>query len=115
MAQLAAEASRCAGDQGKFWEYHDALYSLTKFDREILMEQASKVGVEAKPFEACLAGGKYKAQIDQDMEEAARAGASGTPAFFINGIFISGAQPASAFEKIIDEELAAAKRNPIKN
>ncbi|HWR53678.1 MAG TPA: DsbA family protein, partial [Bryobacteraceae bacterium] len=59
-------------------------------------------------FDACMASGKFKARIDQDQQEAMQVGVSGAPAFFVNGIFLNGAQPASAFEKIIERELANA-------
>ncbi len=106
-AQSAAEASRCAADQGKFWEYHDALFANhTKLDPASLSEYARNLGLEAKPFDDCLASGRFRAKVEEDVQEGARAGVSGTPAFFINGIFLNGAQPRSAFERIIDAELA---------
>jgi protein-disulfide isomerase len=108
-AELAAEASRCAAEQGKYWEYHDSLYATAKLDKASLIEQAKKLGVDDKKFDACLSENKYKDQIEQDVQDGSRAGVSGTPAFFINGIFLQGAQPAAAFEKIIEEELAASK------
>jgi protein-disulfide isomerase len=108
-AQLAAEASRCAGEQGKFWEYHDLLFgNASRQSREDLLENARKIGLDEKPFASCMDSGKYKEQIEQDVQDGIRIGVSGTPGFFINGIFLAGAQPASAFEKIIDEELLDA-------
>ncbi len=108
-AQLAAEASRCAGEQGKYWEYHDALYAdQSKLDAPGLTAAALKLGLDEKVFQACLASGKFKAQVEQDLQDGTRAGVTGTPAFFINGIFVNGAQPQAEFEKIIDRELAAA-------
>jgi protein-disulfide isomerase len=108
MAQGAAEASRCAGEQGKYWEYHDLLFGdQAGLDRNGLIAKAAKLQLDSKQFEACLSSEKYKVQIQQDNQEGMRAGVSGTPGFFINGVFISGAQPESAFEKIIQEQLAA--------
>ncbi len=110
-AQSAAEASRCAGDQGKFWEYHDALFAdQSKLNGAGLTETALKLGLDAKSFQSCLAAGKFKAQIDQDVQDGAKAGVSGTPGFFINGVFVSGAQSKAEFERIIDSELAAVGR-----
>jgi protein-disulfide isomerase len=110
-AQSAAEASRCAGEQGKFWEYHDALFAdRTKLDPAGLAENAKKLGLDAKQFEACLSGGKFKDKVEADIQEGSRAGVSGTPAFFINGVFLNGAQPKAEFEKIIEAELALAGR-----
>ncbi len=105
-AETAAEASRCAGEQGKFWEYHDALYAdQKKLDRTDLLETARKHGLDAKSFESCLATGKFKAQVEHDIQDGARAGVSGTPGFFINGVFLNGAVPAAEFEQIINREL----------
>jgi protein-disulfide isomerase len=108
LAQGAAEASRCAGEQGKFWEYHDLLFgNQGSLDRDGLIANAAKLQLDAKQFETCISGEKYKAQIQQDNQDGMRAGVSGTPGFFINGIFMSGSQPEAAFEKIIQEQLAA--------
>jgi protein-disulfide isomerase len=113
-AQLAAEASRCAEEQGKFWEYHDLLFgNQSKQSREDLLENARKIALDEKRFASCMDSGKYKPQIDKDVQDAIRIGVSGTPGFFINGIFLAGAQPASAFEKIIDEALVRAGQSHV--
>jgi len=110
-AQIAAEASRCAVEQGKFWDYHDLLFErFGTLPREDLIKAANKLHLDTKQFDSCLTSGKYKSQIDRDFQEGLRAGVFGTPGFFINGVFLAGAQPATAFEKIIDEELESAKR-----
>ena len=67
---------------------------------------AKEVGLDAVAFESCLGSGKFLAAIKVDMEEGNRVGVSGTPAFFINGRQISGAQPLEAFTRVIDDELA---------
>jgi protein-disulfide isomerase len=109
-AQQAAEAARCAGEQGKFWEYHDALYAEgAKLDAGSLAAYAGGLGLDRQRFSACLATGKFKQAVEDDVQAGNRAGVGGTPAFFINGVFLSGAQPAAAFEKLIEAELAAAK------
>lgn len=109
-AQLAAEASRCAGEQGKFWEYHDLLLeNPNKLTREGLVEQARGLKVDEKQFDSCLSSGKYKAQIEQDLQLGLRAGLTGTPGFLINGNLLSGNLPQEAFERTIDAELAAFK------
>src|SRR4029077_2088810 len=103
-AQGAAEASRCAGEQGRFWEYHDLLFGdQANLDRNGLIAKAAKLQLDAKQFDACVSSDKYKAAIQQDNQEGVRAGVSGTPGFFINGVFLSGAQPESAFEKAIQD------------
>jgi protein-disulfide isomerase len=108
-AQGAAEASRCAGEQGKFWEYHDLLFAdQGSLDRNGLIAKAAKLRLDAKQFEGCISSEKFKAQVQQDSQEGMRAGVSGTPGFFINGIFMSGAQPEATFEKAIEEQLAAS-------
>ncbi len=109
-AQLAAEASRCAGEQGQFWEYHDLLLeNPNKLTREGLVEQARRLKVDEKQFDSCLSTGKYKAQIEQDLQLGLKAGLTGTPGFFINGNMLSGNLPQDAFEKTIEAELAALK------
>jgi len=110
-AELAAEASRCAGEQGKYWEYHDLLFANPgKLDRNGLLEQARSLKLDEKQFDSCLSGEKYKAQIQQDSQDGMRAGVSGTPGFFINGTFLSGALPEASFEQAIQEVLSAPKK-----
>jgi len=108
-AQLAAEASRCAGEQGKFWEYHDTLYgNAPKLGEAELKTYAKNIGLNAS-FDQCLASGKYKASVQKDLSEGGQLGITGTPTFFINGREISGALPLESFAAIIDEELAQTK------
>jgi protein-disulfide isomerase len=110
-AELAAEAARCAGEQGRFWEYHDLLYGGSdQHDRDNLVVNARVLQLDEKRFDTCLDSGKYKPEIDKDLQDGARAGVTGTPGFFIDGIFLDGAQPPAAFDKIIDEKLS--KANP---
>jgi protein-disulfide isomerase len=109
-AQMAAEAARCAGEQGKFWEYHDKLFSQAAMEREVLYSYGQALGLDMQRFHACVDSGKYRKAVESDAEAGQQAGVSGTPAFFINGIFLDGAQPPGEFEKIIDAELAALKK-----
>jgi len=109
-AQLAAEASRCAGEQGQFWPYHDILFaSPNRLKKDDLLEHARSLKLDEKQFDSCLSSGKYRAKVEEDLEEGTRAGVSGTPGFFINGILLSGAQPQARFEEIVQRELAAGK------
>jgi len=109
-AQQAAEAGRCAAEQGKFWEYHDLLYAnQVKLDLNGLKEQARAAALDLERFDSCLAGGKFKPQIESDLQSGTGVGVLGTPAFYINGVPLSGAQPASEFEKIIESQLAEAE------
>jgi len=106
-ATLAAEAARCAGDQGKFWEYHDTLYGKApKLGAGDLKSYAKEIGLNTAAFDQCLESGTHKNVVQKDLAEGAKLGLTGTPSFFINGREISGAQPLEAFSAIIDEELA---------
>jgi protein-disulfide isomerase len=109
-ARQAAEAARCAGDQGKFWEYHDILYTNSpKAGIDELKSYAKEVGINAASFEQCFTSGKYKGLVQKDLSEGAQLGLTGTPTFFINGREMSGAQAVEAFAAVIDEELNQAK------
>ena len=106
-AQLAAEGARCAGDQRKFWEYHDTLYSKApKLGSADLKAYAKEIGLDTASFDQCLESGKHKRAVQKDLAEGDKLGLTGTPSFFINGREVSGAQPLEAFAAIIDEELA---------
>jgi len=112
-AQKAAEASRCAGEQGKFWEYHDALYAdQSKLEDADLINRARTLNLDEKVFRSCLDSGKFKSSIDADIAQGQKLGVAGTPGFFVNGVFLSGAQPQAEFEKIIDTQLALSKASP---
>jgi protein-disulfide isomerase len=114
-AQRAAEAARCATDQGKFWQFHDMLFAHPgKVAEEDLRQYAVSVGLDAKQFNSCLRDGKFKAQVEQDFKAAVDAGVSGTPAFFINGVFFNGLPQLSTLEATIDDELASAKMSATK-
>ena len=111
-AQIAAEASRCAEEQGKFWEYHDQLFAASALDHDSLVKYARDLKLDDKQFDSCLTTEKYKAEIDQDLREGVGAGITGTPGFFINGAAVSGAQPEEEFVRVIDQELARNERQP---
>jgi len=104
-AELAAEASRCALEQGKFWEYHDQLYNSSNLERAALLDDARTLKLDEKQFDSCLASGKYKAEVERDVKEGMQAGVSGTPTYFINGVPSSGSQPLEAFARAVEEEL----------
>jgi protein-disulfide isomerase len=109
-ARQAAEAARCAYEQGKFWEYHDKLYATSpKASGDDLKSYAKEVGLNVDSFDRCFTSGKYKAVVQQDLNEGVQLGLTGTPTIFINGREISGNQSLEAFEAIIDEELARRK------
>lgn len=105
-APKAAEAALCAEDQGKFWEMHDRLFAHQEaIDLPDLKAHARTIGLDGALFDACLDEGRKTAQVQADIEAATEAGVSGTPAFFINGRLLSGAQPFEAFKAVIDNEL----------
>lgn len=107
-AQKAAEASLCAQEQGKFWEYHDQLFKNQKaLEPTDLKGYAKTVGIDEAKFASCLDTGAKKSSVDSDQKAGSAVGVNGTPAFFINGYMISGAQPLEEFKKIIDPELAS--------
>src|SRR5262249_49339264 len=105
-AQLAAEASRCAAEQARFWEYHDLLFANQSMLQEPgLIESARRLGLDEKLFASCLTSGKFRSQVQSDYQDGLKAGVTGTPAVFINGIFLSGNQPIADFSRIIEDEL----------
>jgi protein-disulfide isomerase len=109
-APLAALASTAAGEQGKFWEFHDKVFSSQpKIQRDFLVQYAKEIGCDPKRFEASLSAGKGQALIDADVAEGKSLGVTGTPAFFINGHFLSGAKPFDEFAQVINAELARLK------
>ena len=106
LARQAAEAARCAGEKGKFWEYHDKLYAVSpKLSTDELKSSAREIGLDTAAFDQCFASGKYRGVVQKDLNDGAQLGLTGTPAFFINGREITGAQPLEAFAAVIDEEL----------
>ena len=105
----AAEAAMAANAQGKFWPMHDKLFANQQaLDRPSLDKYAGEIGLNMAKFKAAMDQHVYKSQIDADSKAGSAVGANGTPAFFINGQFLSGAQPFDSFKKVIDQELAKA-------
>jgi protein-disulfide isomerase len=108
-APKAAEAAHCAGDQGKYWEMHEKLFASNgKIDVPDLKAAAREIpGIDGGKFDQCLDSGEKAKVVDSHKKAGDEAGVSGTPAFFINGRLLSGAQPLDAFKALIDEELKA--------
>lgn len=107
------EAARCAGEQGKFWEYHDLLFeNQDSYGEEAFKEFADALTLDRNQFRTCLESGKFKAPIQEDFQEGIRLGATGTPYFFINGVPLTGARPQADFEEIIEIELATMDPTP---
>jgi protein-disulfide isomerase len=109
-AEPAAMAARAAATQGKFWAMHDRLYAhQSQLDLESLERYAGELGLNVARFKDALTSKSLQVAVQADAAAGKRIGATGTPAFFINGKFLSGAQPIEAFEKAIDAELKEAK------
>jgi protein-disulfide isomerase len=105
----AAEAAMAANAQGKFWQMHDKLFENNQaLDRPSLDKYAQEIGLDMAKYKKAMDGHLYKSQIDADSKAGNAVGANGTPAFFINGQSVSGAQPFDAFKTVIDKELAHA-------
>src|SRR6267154_1580917 len=107
-AQKAAEAGACAADQGgeKFWKLHDRMFTnQQKLAVEDLKGYAKELGLDAAKFDKCLDGGEKRALVQADGKAGQEAGVSGTPAFFVNGVFINGAVPYEQFKDAVDREL----------
>lgn len=109
-AQPAAEAAECAGEQGKYWEYHDALYEHQATIESLdYVKLAGDLGLNKTTFKTCADTHKYAAEIAKDQADGNAAGVDGTPASFINGQLVSGAVPYATFKAAIEAALAAVK------
>jgi protein-disulfide isomerase len=112
----AAEAAACAKEQGKFWQYHEALYNAESADgeehngnlnRNLFVELAGRLGLDGGKFASCIDAKKYSTKIEEDNRTAATAGVRSTPTAFVNGKMVVGALPYAEFEKAIEAALAA--------
>jgi protein-disulfide isomerase len=111
-ARRAAEAATCANRDGKFWAYHDLLFrNQNALGDDDLKKYAREAGLDEAAFAACLSSGTASAVVDKDTADGEAVGVNGTPAFFINGRPLSGAQPYNVFEEAIEEALAQ-QRSP---
>jgi len=103
-----ASAARCAGEQGKFWQFHDAVFAdQSKLAPNDLKATAARLKLDTAKFNDCLDKHKYDNDVRKDMEEGKLLGVEGTPAFYINGRPLLGAQHIQKFTEVIDEELAS--------
>jgi len=110
-AQPAAEAAKCAQEQGQFWAYHDKLFlSQAQLGGESYKKFAEELGLDAQRFAACYDEGKYRQDVMVATRDGQQHGVTGTPAFFVNGRFFSGAMPFERFQAVIEEELAGATK-----
>jgi protein-disulfide isomerase len=104
-AEKAAEAARCAGEQGKFWEYHNALFTDRKFQPDDLKWEAQALKLNPIQFDECLDSGKEAASVNLDRSEGLNLGLSGTPSFFLNGHFFSGAVDYKQLRQMVVQQL----------
>lgn len=103
----AAEASHCANDQGKFWEFHDLMFTdATARSREAYIKFAQDNGLNVDAFTECIDSGIHSGEVTLDLIDGQGLGIRGTPAFYINGRMVSGAQPYEVFQTVIEAELA---------
>ena len=106
-AMPAARAARCAGEQGRFWDYHRSLMTEKgSLDQVDLARRAATLELDAGDFGECLASGRHLETIQAELQQGSDLGVTGTPAYFINGRMVSGARPFPDFAEIIDAELA---------
>jgi protein-disulfide isomerase len=107
-ARRAAEASWCAQQQDRFWQFHDLIYAggpEQSSSAATLATLAGRAGLDTGTFQKCLASDKPATAIQTHLDEGSKYGVSGTPGFFINGRFLSGAVPLEEFVRVVDEEL----------
>ena len=106
-ARPAHQAAEAAYQQGKFWEMHDKIFEDQRGMSEAkYLEYAAEIGLDVDQFKQDLTSAKTEQRLASDLSEASTLLVTGTPAFFVNGRFLSGAQPFSSFKRLIDEELA---------
>lgn len=111
----AARAASCAFDQGKFWEYHDALFAKTSplaFGMAGLKRYARDLQLDERAFGACLDGRMHARRVEAETLIGRAVGATGTPAFLLNGQLVLGAHPFEAFQRGLDEMLASPGGRP---
>jgi protein-disulfide isomerase len=107
-SQEAAEATECADDQGKFWEYHDLIWANRAVDVDSLKGYAAQLGLDTATFNDCLDSGKHASEVEKDYQDGQSYGVTATPTFFINGQLLRGAKPFESFKTVIDAALAVA-------
>jgi protein-disulfide isomerase len=105
-ALAAAEAADCAGDQGKYWEFNNTLFSQDEnLSRNVYESTASSLGLDMAVFQKCLDDRPHQDEVEADYNYATQLGVSSTPTFFINGLALIGAQPYEVFAQVIEMEL----------
>jgi protein-disulfide isomerase len=110
LAMPAHEAARCAGEQGRYWAYHDVLFERQpRFERDDLVDYAVNLNLDRERFERCLDARRFREAVEADFAEGRDLGVRSTPTFLINGKPIVGAQPIDRFRAAIDDALRAPR------
>ena len=110
LAMAAHEAARCAGAQGRYWPYHDVLYSRQPhFERNELIDYAIELNLDRERFTRCLDDHEFRPVVEADFAEGRELGVRSTPTFFVNGKALVGAHPVEEFRAAIDDALAARR------
>ena len=105
-AERAAEAGHCADEQQKFWPLHDWIFQhQDELGEQQLSAAAATLQLDGKRFDACMMSHKYQEAVADNQAAGEKAGVSGTPAFFVNGVLLSGAQPFEKFQELIERHL----------
>ena len=107
-AQKAAEAAHCAGDQNKYWEYHDFLLASKQLEVPQLKTAAQSIGLDSAAFDKCLDSGQRAGAVQAAFNQGLQLGISGTPSFLLNGRFINGVMPYEQLRALLEEELRKA-------
>lgn len=107
-AQKASEAAHCAGGQGKYWEYHDLLFAGKQYEIGKLKDTARTLKLDGAVFDKCLDSGQHADLVKGMLAEAQGLGLPGTPGFFINGRFLTGAVSYDILRQVVEEELLAS-------
>jgi protein-disulfide isomerase len=108
-AQKAAEAAHCAGQQDKYWQYHDLLFSNGGLGIAQLKQYARDLKLDPNKFDTCLDSGAETAAVQSDYREAQKLGLTGTPSFFLNGRFFSGAVEYNTLRDLVQQQLSMSK------
>jgi protein-disulfide isomerase len=110
---LAAEASECANDQGKFWDFHEWMFrnqapesDTAYYSQDNLIKYGVGIGLNKAKFTQCLTSHKFASAVAQDLSEGQTAGVNGTPTTFVDGVAMVGAQPYASLKQAIDQALA---------
>jgi len=106
-AEKAAEAARCANKQNRFWEFHDEIFHSKELDLDQLKAQARALNLDVAQFDKCLDTGETASAVEKDRKEGTRLGINGTPAFFVNGHYLSGALDYAALRKVVEQQMSA--------